>query len=139
MNLTGNGFAQTISGNAGANILDGKGGADTITGGTGTDVFVFSSAPGASNVDTITDYNVANDQIQLNNAVFADLVDGALAASAFASNLAGQATTAALRIIYESDTGFLWFDADGTGATARVQFADLAGGLGMTASEFLVI
>lgn len=49
------------------------------------------------------------------------------------------ATTAAQRIVYETDTGFLWFDGDGTGAGARVQFAALAGGLAMTAGEFMVI
>ena len=73
--------------------------------------------------------------------MFAGLAAGALAAAAFATNLTGLATTTLQRIIYESDTGDLWFDADGSGAGAtRVRFADLAGGLaGMTQSEFTVI
>ena len=41
--------------------------------------------------------------------------------------------------MYETDTGFLWFDQDGNaGGFARVKFADLAAGLLMAASEFAV-
>ena len=60
INLTGNEFDQAIIGNAGANVLEGKAGADTYTGGAGKDVFVLSKAavdaPGAANIDRITDY-----------------------------------------------------------------------------------
>ena len=63
-----------------------------------------------------------------------------MAAAAFSSSINGVATDASDRIMYETDTGFLWFDQDGTGgAFARVRFADLAGGLGMTAGEFAVV
>ena len=64
---------------------------------------------------------------------------GALAAGAFVANITGTATTAAHRIIYETDTGFLWFDSNGNIAGGRVQFADLAGGLAMVAGEFVVV
>ena len=64
INLTGNEFGQAIIGNAGANVLEGKGGADTFTGGAGKDVFVLSNtavtAPGAANIDRITDYGVGD-------------------------------------------------------------------------------
>ncbi|TDR90066.1 putative secreted protein (type I secretion substrate) [Enterovirga rhinocerotis] len=52
INLTGNGFAQTIIGNngdnkidgkAGADILRGLGGRDILTGGTGADTFLFTA------------------------------------------------------------------------------------------------
>ncbi|MER9273908.1 calcium-binding protein [Mesorhizobium sp. M0643] len=39
INLTGNGFAQTIQGNAGANVINGGGGADTMTGYGGNDTY----------------------------------------------------------------------------------------------------
>ena len=55
------------------------------------------------------------------------------------ANTAGQATTAAHRLIYETDTGALWFDADGTGAGLRVQFALLSAGLQLTEADFLII
>ena len=41
--------------------------------------------------------------------------------------------------MYETDTGFLWYDADGNSAGLRVKFADLAGGLVMAAGEFAVV
>ena len=140
LNLRGNWVAQTLIGNAGANRLDGLGGSDTIVGGAGGDVFVFSAALGLANIDRLTDYSVAADRIEIDNVAFIGLVNGALAASAFTANLTGVATDTLDRIIYETNTGFLWFDRDGSGAAfGRVQFADLAGSLAMTAGEFMVI
>ena len=80
-----------------------------------------------------------DDTIWLEDSVFAGLGLGALGAAAFVANTSGQATTAAHRLIYESDTGALFFDEDGTGATARIQFATLGTGLALTAADFLVI
>ena len=111
---------------------------DTLTGGSGADAFVFATAIGVS-VDVITDFSVVDDTIRLEDHVFAGLAPGALAAAAFVANTSGLATTAAHRLIYESDTGALFFDADGTGTTARVHFATLSTGLAMTAADFVVI
>ena len=137
--LTGNSLAQTLIGNAGANRLNGGAGSDTISGGAGADVFVFSTTLGAANIDTLTDYTVTADRIEIDNAVFAGLALGALTASRFASNTSGQATTASQRIIYDTDDGLLYFDADGTSAGGRVRFAVLDAGLAMTAGEFSVV
>ncbi|MGC1479283.1 MAG: hypothetical protein WA771_02165 [Chthoniobacterales bacterium] len=63
----------------------------------------------------------------------------ALAASAFTANLSGQATTAAQRIVYETDTGALWYDADGSGGGARQQFAELTAGLALTSADNFVV
>ena len=141
INLTGNALAQSITGNAGANRIDGKGGNDTLTGGAGADVFVFTSALGATNIDRIVGYTAAADQIEIENAVFTGMIDNnvALAASAFTSNLTGLATLATQRIIYETDTGFLWFDQDGTGGVAARHFATVTIGTALAASEFTVI
>ena len=87
----------------------------------------------------ITDFDTANDLFHVDNAVFTGLANGALAASAFAANLSGLATDALDRIIYETDTGDLFFDVDGTGAAGRVRFAQITAGLPLTAADFLVI
>ncbi len=137
LNLTGNEFANTIFGNAGVNVLDGKGGSDTLVGLAGVDTFRFTTALGAGNVDAISGYSVADDTIQLENAVFTGLAAGALAAGAF--NTGSAATQADDRIIYNSASGALLFDADGNGAGAAIQFAAVNPGLAMTASEFVVI
>ena len=44
INLTGNGFDQTLTGNAGNNILDGGGGADTLIGLGGDDIYYVNDA-----------------------------------------------------------------------------------------------
>lgn len=146
INGTGNSAAQTIVGNSGQNVLDGlggndvlngAGGADTLTGGAGADSFLFASALGGGNIDTITDYSVADDTIQLDDAIFTGLAVGALVSGQFYIGSAAHDSTD--RIIYNKVTGALLFDADGTGATAAVQFATLAPGLAMTTAEFVVV
>ena len=140
INLTGNEIAQSITGNAGSNILDGKGGGDTLKGLGGKDFFVFSTALGAANVDTIADFNAADDTIRLENAVFAALTTtGALAASAF-KDLADGPKDASDRVIYNSATGNLYYDADGSGSVfGNVKFAGIANLADLTAADFAVI
>jgi Ca2+-binding RTX toxin-like protein/subtilisin-like proprotein convertase family protein len=140
INGTGNSLANTITGNAGSNVLNGGTGKDTLTGGGGADFFVFNTALNAStNVDTITDFNVAADTIRIDNAVFLGLSTGTLASTAFKANTTGNAGDASDRIIYETDTGRLYFDADGSGAGAKVHFATLDTGLALTNADFVVI
>ena len=139
INGTGNSLANRITGNAGNNVLNGGTGADTLTGSGGADAFVFNTTPGAGNVDRITDFNVVDDIIRLENAIFTGLANGVLTAAAFVANATGLAGDASDRIIYETGTGNLFFDADGTGVGARVQFAVLNPGLSLTNTDFLVI
>jgi VCBS repeat-containing protein len=138
LSLTGNASAQTLIGNAGANALDGGAGADTLLGLGGADVFRFTAALGGGNVDAIGDFSVADDTIALDDAVFTQIGGlGALNANAFVTGSA--AADADDRIIYDSATGQLFYDADGNGIGAAVQFATLASGLALTANDFQVI
>ena len=141
INLTGNGLAQRITGHAGANRIDGMGGNDILTGGAGADVFVFSTTLGLGNVDRIISYDRVTDQIEIDNAVFTGMIDTntVLAAGAFTQNTTGLATLGAQRIIYETDTGFLWFDQDGFGGAAAKHFATVDIGTVLNAGEFTVI
>jgi serralysin len=137
MNLTGNELANTIVGNSGTNVIDGKGGNDLLVGYFGADSFAFSTALGAGNVDAIADFQTGVDKIALDDAAFAGLGLGNLAAGAFVTGTgAGDADD---RIIYNAATGALMFDADGSGGGAAVQFAQLAAGLNLAASDFTVI
>ncbi|MEQ1952600.1 calcium-binding protein [Mesorhizobium sp. CN2-181] len=138
IDLTGNTLGQEIIGNAGDNRIDGKAGSDTLRGLGGEDTFVFSTALGANNVDTIVDFNVADDRMLLSDAVFTALSTGVLAASAFRINTSGIANDASDRIIYESDTGKLFYDADGAGGVAAIHFATLTVGLSLTHADFSV-
>jgi len=136
INLTGNEFAQTIVGNAGANLLDGKGGSDVLYGLGGADTFAFTTALGAGNVDTLADFVAGADKIGLDDAIFT-AIGASLNASAFViGTAAGDADD---RIVYNSATGALFYDADGNGAGAAVQFATLNPGLALAASDFTMI
>ncbi len=137
IDLNGNALANTMIGNAGANILNGGGGADRLIGLGGADAFVFNSALGGGNVDQILDHEVGVDKIILDDAVFAGLALGVLSAGAF--NIGSTAQDADDRILYDAASGALYFDADGVGGAAAVQFASVSAGLAMTASEFTVI
>jgi serralysin len=75
--------------------------------------------------------------ILLDDAVFTGLSLGALDAGAFRTGTA--AADADDRIIYNSTTGALLFDADGVGGVAAVQFATLTGAPALTAADFVVI
>lgn len=102
-------------------MLAGEGGNDILNGGNGKDFFVFDTALGAGNVDSIVGYVAANDTIRLDDAVFTQIVDngaGFLASALFTRNAPGQATDAHDRIIYETDTGDLFYDAGGAGGAA---------------------
>lgn len=140
IDLTGNGFAQAITGNAGVNILDGKGGNDVLRGFGGKDFFVFSSTLGAGNVDTVSDFSAADDTVRLENAIFTALVTtGTLSAAAFRANATGLAGDASDRIIYETDTGRLFYDFNGNTAGGGVHFATLTGAPAITNGDFVVI
>jgi Ca2+-binding RTX toxin-like protein len=133
--LTGNALANSLRGNAGDDTLIGLSGNDTLngglgndtlTGGDGKDIIRFDSLLNAlTNVDTITDYNVADDTIHLENAIFTALTTtGMLAAESFRRGAV--AVDADDYVIYDDVTGALYYDADGNGVAAAVQFAALS-------------
>ncbi|MBL0373030.1 endo alpha-1,4 polygalactosaminidase [Rhizobium sp. KVB221] len=125
-----------LLGGDGNDRLNGGLGKDRLTGGAGADQFVFDTKPGKANIDTIVDFEVGQDSIRLDYKIFAGLDDGPLPASAFV--VATQAVDDDDRIIYNSETGALYYDADGSGSGSRVQFAALAPGLTLTESDFTV-
>ena len=139
--LNGNLGANGIKANAGDDILDGRDGKDTLTGGGGADTFVFKTALGSGNVDTITDFN-AKDTMKLENTgagMFEILPKGVLATDAFkVIGPTGSAVDSDDRILYNQTTGALFYDADGSGTGAKVQFATLTNGVTLTAADFLI-
>jgi Ca2+-binding RTX toxin-like protein len=147
-NVYSSDFGDVLVGNASRNILysydgndivDGGAGNDALRGGAGEDTFVFSTTLGAGNVDSISDFNSADDTFQLNASVFAGLDAGALDASEFLSNETGIAETADQRIIYDNATGSVYFDSDGTGAADGVLFATLSAGLSIDENDFIIV
>ncbi|OJF99247.1 hypothetical protein AX760_13625 [Pararhizobium antarcticum] len=138
--LSGSVGKDTLKGDAGNDRLNGGADSDILTGGSGKDTFVFSTTLGTSNVDQITDFNVKDDTIQLENSVFKSLPTvGALTASQFVANKSGIATDKFDRIVYETDTGKVFYDADGSGAGKAIHFASIAAGLAISATDFFII
>ena len=165
---TGNGLANTIIGNSAANIIKGGAGndtlsgeagndringgagddtingglgADTLVGGDGGDNFLFNSALSKlslTSIDEINDFSVLDDTIQLENAVFTELGPFAtLSAGAFFIGAAAHDRDD--RIIYDSTTGSLMYDADGNGSGQAKTFAVLSTGLALTHDDFVVV
>lgn len=110
----GNGL-DSLDGGVGNDVLVGALGTDTLTGGQGNDTFRFSSAlDGRINIDTITDYQIGTDQIQLSASIF----------TIFA-NQVGQSVGLNQYLTYNQGTGALSYDADGAGGNPALQFATI--------------
>ena len=147
INGIGNLLANTIIGNIGNNslnglagndILDGGRGADTLTGGSGSDSFLFNRALGGGNVDTITDYDVVNDRILLDDAIFGSLGTGALPASQLRVFGTG-AQDGNDFLLYDQANGRIFYDADANGAGPAQLFAIVDAGTALNAGDFLVV
>jgi len=142
--IRGTSGADVLTGGAGRDVLYGGLGNDVLTGGAGQDVFVFSTKlNGKKNKDQIVDFNVKDDTIWLDDAVFkklgkgTELKPGKLKAAFF--KIADKAQDKDDYLIYNKKTGVLSFDADGSGAGKAVDFAQLKRGLALTAKDFFVI
>ncbi len=137
--LNGGDGNDVLVGGAGDDILAGGAGNDFLTGGAGKDVFLFNSRLNKStNVDTITDFSVRDDTIQLDNKVFTKLErTGGLSKSSFV--VGPKALDANDRIIYDKKKGYVYYDADGSGNGKAVLFAKVKKGLSLTEKDFRVV
>ncbi|MDD2864625.1 MAG: M10 family metallopeptidase C-terminal domain-containing protein [Methylococcales bacterium] len=115
-NAIGSNQDDTIIGNSVANQL---------TGDLGKDVFVFASTLSDFNVDTITDFNVADDSLMLDHAVYKALNSSNVltAQELFISANATAAENATQRVIFNTSAQSLYYDADGAGGESAILFA----------------
>ena len=150
INGTGNALDNLIIGNTGNNILKGGEGNDTLYGGLGNDTlyggagsdkFVFNTTLNASkNKDTIKDFNVLDDTIELENAIFEKLTaTGLLNFDNFVSTTDGKAKDSNDYIVYNKNNGQLFYDADGSGKGAAILFAVVENKANLTNADFTVI
>ena len=139
--LTGNAAAQTLTGQGGADTIAGAGGIDTLWGATGADAFVFREM-GTANADRISDFTTGSDKIHLDDAAFT-MIGGAGNFAAgdgrFASNTSGAAGDAGDRVIFNTSTGQLYYDADGSGGGAPQLIATVQTGATVAATDIVVI
>lgn len=136
---TGTTLANVLIGNIGNNTLDGGLGIDTLTGGEGQDSFAFTAPVVVANRDVITDFDAIDDRILLSKADFAAIIGAAgtvLTADQFALNTA---TTVNQHIIYNTTTGVLSYDTNGSTAGSGIQFATLAGAPAISFADFFLV
>ncbi|HYD64607.1 calcium-binding protein, partial [Azospirillum sp.] len=117
---TGNGLDNALTGNGADNVLNGAAGADTLTGGAGSDRFVIA-AP-AEGGDTVTDFTAGEDKVAVVGPNFGNVPAGVLSASNFALDAAADGDD---WFVFNTTTGVLSFDADGSGTGAAVAVATL--------------
>src|SRR3954469_8461447 len=145
--VVGTQFADRISGNADGNYvfawigddtIAGGAGVDTLGGGAGNDHFVFHET-GTANADLLTDFTSGADKIHLDAGVMTALG----AAGAFSAGDARFFTGTAAhdaddRVIYNSGTRQLFYDADGNGSGAQQLIATLQSGATLAATDIVV-
>ncbi len=139
--LKGGSGNDVLKGESGDDLLSGGSGNDSLTGGLGKDIFLFDTALSSkTNVDTIVDFNVIDDIIRLENAVFTALKTvGALASSAFYASNSGVAHDRNDYIVYDRDGGNLYYDSNGNMSGGNTLVAHLSPNLSLTYKDFLIV
>jgi Ca2+-binding RTX toxin-like protein len=135
--LAGN---DTLNGGLGNDILDGGVGDDLLKGNGGANTFVLNAPK--SGLDIIQDFVNSQDKLQISARSFGG---GLRAEVALNSNQlitgsgVSNATSTAQRFIYNTNNGNLYFDADGSGRSEKVQIAVLSNLSNLNANNFMVV
>jgi len=127
-----------VYGESGDDLLSGGLGRDTLTGGSGEDFFAFESRLSKYEIDSVTDFSVKYDTIMLWKGIFKVAASSSGVISSGAFRLGSKAEDSSDRIIYNKSSGALYYDPDGTGSKAAVQFAKLDKSLKMTYKDFIL-
>jgi Ca2+-binding RTX toxin-like protein len=161
-------FNDTFIGlDAGQNIVSGYGGNDTLTGGFNANNWFFGGdgndrmmgggvadlCVGGNGADTIVPvtptpiagssvfgFETGVDQIEISRSAFGLSAGYAVTAgSTFAAGTSPTNMVASPTFLYYTDLGLLYFDPDGTGATAATLLMQLAGASALAASDFHLV
>ena len=142
--LRGMGGDDVLHGGNGSDVLYGGTGRDKLTGGAGADRFVFDTkADSVANRDLVTDFASGVDRLALSAKVFVGIgVAGGVPGSAFhAGEGVAVAHDADDRLLYDTASGLLRFDKDGTGVAVAVVVAQIGVDAHpmLSAGDFLIV
>jgi Ca2+-binding RTX toxin-like protein len=127
-----------LSGDAGDDWLYGGMGYDRVAGGAGADSFVFAG-PG-DQTDTVVDFSRADgDVLVLDSSAFGGLSDQFRDGDFLVASTARKAASIGPWLLYNTTTGNLSYDADGSGPGASVLIATLANKPDLDASDFVFV
>ena len=124
-------------GGSGDDVFIGNQVNNLFTGNAGADQFVFKLSSGENNIDTITDFISGVDIIKLDDSAANLGSTGVLTADAFYVGVSAHDSTD--RIGYDQKAGALYYDVDGNGSVAAVQFAQLDKHFTVAHSDFLIV
>jgi len=146
--LVGSGFNDDLRGDAGVNALLGQGGNDFIVGaggfdylngGAGSDMFFFSATTdGGVSGDIIQDFASGVDRFGISGASFGLGSPGGATLESWRFVSGSNANLATTQFGYDSPSGHVWYDVDGTGAAGQIVLATLQPGATLTYSDFIV-
>lgn len=138
--LSGGSGKDILDGGAGDDRLTGGAGGDMLTGGAGSDAFVFDVLTSSTDKDIIKDFISGEDRIEISQAAFSAFGSdhfGEISSTRFV--VGTKALTIDQHLIYNSKTGALFYDDDGSGAHAAVQIALFTGHPALTANDLFLI
>ncbi len=136
--VQGNDASNTlITGNSRDQLWSGLGN-DTLTGNAGADRFVFTTAAGPGNVDTITDFEHLSDRLDFYGAgctYYLPMINGHLTPDAFRVVYSVGEADATDRVLYQPTTGEVFLDSDGPGLGGFTLVAILSSRPVLTAAD----
>jgi len=157
LKFIGNGNTNTFIGTTKADTFISNGGHDVLTGSEGKDTFQFgkihtmtansvgtayediATSIASADSDTITDFVSGTDKIALVNDFFASFTaTGKITEANLVQGAAGGTLTASSFLSFDTVTGILSYDADGSGAGAKVVIAELTGVTSLTVNDFVI-
>jgi Ca2+-binding RTX toxin-like protein len=140
--IVGTAGNDTIYANSGNDWVEGRGGNDLVSGGSGQDSYVFREY-GAANADTIANFDSNWDALRFDSNAFTALGGPGHFAAGDARFYAAAGATGGHdsddRLVFDTSSGHLYYDADGSGTGGAQLVATLPAGSALAATDVWVI